>query len=80
MEQLKKEEQQLRMCSSCPLMYCPEDCAGHDCDNCLDYRVKRAKEYCDRYDPINENSDNCKNRYFSFYDNDFRIEEVEVIE
>lgn len=81
MERLEKEEQQLRMCDSCPLMYCPEDCAGHDCDDCIDYRVKKAKEYCDRYKPpFDENRDYCVNRYFSFVDNHFRIEEVEVIE
>ena len=80
MECLKKEEQQLRMCDSCPLIYCPEDCDGHDCDSCINYRVEKAKEYCDRYECSIGNGDNCKNRYFKFIDYHFKIEEVEVIE
>lgn len=78
MERLDKEEQKLRMCKSCPLYFCPDNC-NHDCEDCFDYRVKKVKEYCDRYEP-NEDKDACANRYFSFYDNNFRIEEVDVIE
>ena len=81
MERLKKEEEQLRKCGSCPLYFCPEDCDGHNCDNCIDYRVKKAKEYCDRYKPFDKGEDDCcVNRRFVFYDINYKIEEVEVIE
>ena len=80
MERLKKEEALLMKCESCPLYFCPDDCDGHDCDNCINYRVKKAKEYCDRYECVIGNDDSCKNRYFSFIDYHFKIEEVEVIE
>ena len=77
-ERLEHEEEQLRKCGSCPLYFCPDNC-NYDCEDCLDYRVEKAKEYCDMYE-YSEDKDRCTNRCFRFYDINYRIEEVEVIE
>ena len=76
-KRLEKEEEIIAKCNSCPLYYCVDDC-NYDCENCDDICVERAKQYCDRFEPIEEPV-RCKN-YFSKDYSCFFIEEVEVIE
>lgn len=87
-EELEAKELVDRMCNSCPLDYCPEDC-DMECKDCkVDTRIARAIKYCNRCDiekivckdEEDEYYTRCKNRSGHFDDNYFKIEEVEVIE
>ena len=89
-EQLEQEEKIKRKCNSCPLYFCEDDCIGdcEDCEECNNYRIDKAKKYCDRYESFDKNKHNPE----EYYENDqcvnfwledescFRIEDVEVIE
>ena len=86
MERLKSEEELARKCNSCPLYFCPMKC-DKDCDQCN--AIELAKQYCDRYEPFDENKhdpeeydkyDKCINYDYHMDDHFFRIEEVDVIE
>lgn len=88
-ERLELEEEERRKCGCCPLYYCEPDCDG-DCEKCNDseYKIKKAKEYCDRYEPFDKNkhdqeecaTEKCVNFYYVFDDSFFKTEEVDVIE
>lgn len=88
MEQLKSDEELARKCNSCPLHFCPTECDGK-CDQCSERSIERAKQYCDRYEPFDEDKynpeeydrdDKCINYDYHMDDHFFRIEEVDVIE
>lgn len=86
-EELEAQELIDRMCDSCPLNYCPDDCDG-DCKNCNETtRIIRAEKYCNRCDvekveckEKDEYYHRCKNKSVHYDDSSFEIKEVDVIE
>lgn len=85
-DELEAQELIDKMCDSCPLDYCFEDC-NNDCKNCTDnIRIIRAKAYCNKCDINEYNMKNgekcieCKNHSRHYDDASFVIKEVEVIE
>jgi len=87
-EELEAQELIDRMCSSCPLDYCPDDC-DMNCKDCSEtVRITRAKKYCNRCDIEKLECEEhecgyyyrCKNESSHFDDRSFEIKDVEVIE